>query len=358
MIHDKLRRKFSKPLTCGIHCGRHGIQPLLGPALRRVRAIVAPPEVDLRDTAGKWLAKFSSGFALRSLFIVSLSFGIFSVKGWSAEAVPAPKVRVDFEWEQIVGSIKYEIELYSKEKKLLSKYTSPTSTFSLELVPGAYVVRGRVYDQREAYGSWSGYTDFLVPPKQIEKIEPPPAEVQVDPNTFMGSVALKWAAPIGAHHYKITILDQNGKIMNTVETTQPLVKWSLKPGVYSYKIISFTQDNVAAEPFESPQNIVIKARPVPEVSDINLKEEKQESSLSWKKETPLPTWLRLEYQKHLSSKWHQIKQEMVEGLVWRIPKELKPGKYRASFWHKSPLGDVSAVKNFEFVIKPQEKDLP
>lgn len=291
-----------------------------------------------------------------AVFLVAVCF---SVAVWSAPSAPlASKVRVDFEWEQIVGSSKYEIEIYSKDKKLLSKHDSPTANFSIELVPGAYLVRGRVFDQRTAYGDWSAFNDFLVPPKQIEKIEQPPADVQVDPNTFLGSVVLRWNPPVGAHHYKVSILDQSGKVLNTYETSQPSVKWTLKPGVYTYKIVSYTEDNVEGEPFDGPQNIVIKSRPVPEVLDVGIKEENKELSLNWKKETVLPTWLRLEYQKHLSSHWSQVQQETVDGALWKIPKDLKPGKYRASFWHKSPLGDVSTVKNFEFVIKPLEKDLP
>lgn len=273
---------------------------------------------------------------------------------------------MDFEWEQIVGSTKYEIELYSKEKKLISKHESPTSVFSIELIPGAYFVRGRVYDQRTAYGDWSTLSDFLVPPKQIEKIDllPPPEGVQVDPSTFLGLVPLNWNPPIGAHHYKVTLFDQNGAVVDTVETNEPRVKWNLKPGVYSYKIIPYTEDNVEGESFTSPQNIVIKSRPVPEVKEVHLsedkddKKDKKERSLSWKKETQLPTWLRLEYQKHLSNQWVQVQQQTVEGTLWKTPKDLKPGKYRASFWHKSPLGDVSSVKNYEFVVKPLEKNLP
>ncbi|MGZ3792567.1 MAG: hypothetical protein ACXVCP_09470 [Bdellovibrio sp.] len=295
----------------------------------------------------------------RYLFLLIFWFAFSPALAEEAKNNLLPKkVRVDFEWEQIVGSTKYEIELYSKDKNLLSKHDSPNANFSIELEPGAYFVRGRVYDQRTAFGDWSTLKDFLVPPKQIEKMEQPVEDTQVDPNSFLAPVKLNWVAPIGAHHYKVNILDQSGKIINTINTLDPQVNLNLKPGVYSYKIISYTADNVESDPFESSKNIVIKSRPVPEVTDIVFKEENKERSLNWKKETALPTWLRLEYQKHLSERWTQVTQSTIDEKYWKIPAELKPGIYRASFWHKSPLGDVSTVKTYQFVIKPLEKDLP
>lgn len=394
-----MKRKFYENLVFRIRCGRHGILPRRGRAAPGSR-IHAPPEVGLRDSKNKILVEFPLVFGVcclrqvgdsnshseefgfpfvfynpdlitKNFFKKHLLVSFFSIllfcfptstlaadESFAAASSISKTVRVDFEWEQIVGSTKYEIELLSKDKKLLSKHESPNAIFSIELVPGAYFVRGRVYDRRTAFGEWSELKDFLVPPKQIAKIQQPLEDVQVDPNTFLGAVKLHWNPPVGAHHYKVNVLDQNGKVVNTIDTTEPHFDLVLKPGVYSYKIISYTVDDVAAEPFESSQNIVIKSRPVPEVAEVNLKEQNKERSLTWKKETTLPTWLRLEYQKHLSERWTQIQQETVDGVLWAIPKDLKPGKYRASFWHKSPLGDVSTVKNYEFVVKPLEKDLP
>lgn len=268
------------------------------------------------------------------------------------------KIRVEFEWEEIVGSSKYEIELYDRDKKLVSNHHSPTSVFSVDLVPGFYYIRGRVFDKRTAYGEWSPFSDFLVPPKKIEKIEPQPENIQVDRSTFLGAVNLSWTHSAGTHHYKVTVFDENGKTVKVMDVQEANLKLNLKPGIYSYKIIPVTADNIEGEVFTSPQNIVIKSRPVPEVTDVSLGEESKERILKWKKETSLPTLLRLEHQKHLSDSWQQLEQQSVDASIWKMPKDLKPGKYRASFWHKSPLGDVSTIKIHEFVVKPLEKDLP
>lgn len=269
----------------------------------------------------------------------------------------AEKLKIDFEWEDIPGAKQIEVELYSKDKNLVQRIFSPSSSLSAQMEPGYYFVRGRVYDYRMAKGEWSELKEFLVPPKKIESVEAP-SQVQVDLETSVAVLNLKWGRAPGAHEYKIIVLDGDGKIVGTKTTTSLAVALKLKAGVYSYKVIPYTKDGVEGEAFEAPQMLSVKARPIPEISEPTINFVESKKNISWKKEAPLPTIVRLEYQKHFGTKWKEVAKVEVTQSQWEVPADLSPGKYRASFWNRNRAGEVSGIKLLEFVVKPQDQDLP
>ncbi|WP_415062776.1 hypothetical protein [Bdellovibrio sp.] len=269
---------------------------------------------------------------------------------------PSQQVKVELEWEEIVGSTFYEVEVLRKNKTLVTTLKSPTPVMSVHLEPGYYLVRGRVRDHFNTQGEWSRPKEFLVPPKKIQAIAGQSSQMQVDPTTFMAPLKLHWDPPTGAHHYRIVLFNQDGKEIAKHESSQPQFSLSLRPGVYSYKVTPLTQDGVEGETFESP-SMVVKSRPIPEVDDVIMEGENQKALLQWKKKTTLPTSVRLEYQKHFSTRWTRLHQSEIIESQWSVPPDLKPGKYRVLLWNRNRFGDVSSIKTLEFVIKPQESVL-
>lgn len=276
----------------------------------------------------------------------------------STFATPPEKIKVEFEWEEIFGAETYEIELMSKEKKSLQSLRSPNASFSLMMAPGFYYVRGRVYDNRRAKGEWSEPREFLVPPKRIENVTAPPAELVINTTTYTAPLKVSWKAPIGAHHFKFILLNSAGEVVGTKTTRIAEVNMNLRPGTYSYKIVPFTADEVEGEPYISEQLLAIKSQPVPGVTALKVQKEKQNTFLSWETETTNPTWFKLEHQKHFSSVWHPVAQSSTQDKQWSLPNGLKPGKYRVQLWNKNPFGEVSSVEKLEFIIKPDEHQLP
>ncbi len=273
-------------------------------------------------------------------------------------SAPAEKVKVEFEWEEIFGAEVYEIELMSKEKKSLQSLRSPNSAFSLMMAPGFYYVRGRVYDSRQAKGEWSEAREFLVPPKKIESVEAPSAELSINAKTYTAPLKVAWKAPVGAHHFKFILLNSAGEVVGTKSTRVAEVNMNLRPGTYSYKIIPYTADEVEGEPYVSEQMLAIKSQPVPEVLAPKIQAVEKSTILSWETEATHPTWYKLEHQKHFSSVWHQVAQASTKEKQWSLPADLKPGKYRVQLWNKTPYGEVSSIQKLEFVIKPLEHRLP
>lgn len=273
-------------------------------------------------------------------------------------SAPTEKVKVEFEWEEIFGAEIYEIELMSKEKKTLQSLRSPNAAFSLKMTPGFYYVRGRVYDSRQAKGEWSEPREFLVPPKKIESVEAPAAELSINTKTYTAPLKVAWKAPVGAHHFKFILLNSAGEVVGTKITRTAEVNMNLRPGTYTYKIIPYTADEVEGEPYVSEQMLAIKSQPVPEVIEPKLQHEEQSAVLSWSTEAEHPTWYKLEHQKHFSSVWHPVAQASTKEKRWSLPAGLKPGKYRVQLWNKTPYGEVSSIQKLEFVIKPHENQLP
>lgn len=275
-----------------------------------------------------------------------------------ANSAPAEKVRVEFEWEEIFGAETYEIELLSKQKKTLQTLRSPNASFTLKMTPGFYYVRGRVYDSRQAKGEWSEPREFLVPPKRIEAVNAPPAELTVNTTTYTAPLTVNWKAPVGAHHFKFILLGETGQVLGTKMTRTPEIKMNLRPGTYTYKIIPYTADEVEGETFVSEQILAIKSQPVPEVKDPRLQVEEQNTVLTWETEATNPTLYKLEHQKHFSTVWHKVTQAATKEKQVVLPADLKPGKYRVQLWNKNPYGEVSSIQKLEFVIKPHEARLP
>lgn len=283
---------------------------------------------------------------------------LFMLGAFAAVAKSEPeKVRVEFEWEEIMGATEYEVELLSKEKKSVQKMRSSSSSFAVQLSPGLYYVRGRVYDRRKAKGEWSEVKEFAVPPRKIETVDSP-FDIQVDAQSFLAPITISWNSPVGAHHFDILLFDENGKVIENKRTHQSQIKLNLRPGAYSYKIIPYTKDGVEGEAFDAPQIIAVKSRPVPENEDITMEQTPTIINLHWKNVRPLLTAVRLEYQKHFGDTWRQISQVDIADSYWASPKGLKPGKYKVSLWNKNRFGDISGIKNLEFTIKPLEEDLP
>lgn len=272
---------------------------------------------------------------------------------WSFAAT-SPKVAVEFEWEEILGAAQYEIEIYTKDKKLVEQLKSPNFTFKVHLPPGQYEVRGRAYDSRAAYSEWSSLKNFPVPPKSIKKVLHSANSLQVNERTYVADFVTRWEPTLGAHHYNIEILDKEGKSVHKTQSLESQFTVGLRPGVYTYRIVPVTADGVLGEAFESPQAFTVQSRPVPEVEELSLEIQGKALKLKWKKNTVLPTWIRLEYQKHFGTRWLPVALNKEGKESWTVPVDLRPGKYRATAWNQSLHGDTSSLSTTEFVIKPKE----
>ncbi len=264
--------------------------------------------------------------------------------------------QVEFEWEEIKGAKGYQVEIRNKQKKILT-FNSKTSTFKFKITSGRYEIRGKIYsDSPTALKSeWSEWREFNVPPKNVKPIQISKINPKIKPNSNSAEVPIDWDDTEGAVEYLLEVLNFNNKVIDSIKTTHSATRINLRPGNYRLKVTAFTQDGLSSEPTVSNDTLTIQniSLEPPRILKLDLKNKFIE--LEWMPETLL--WVHLERQAFLGETWITIEDKNITVTRYEF-KNLKPGKYRVSFLSKNTVGDNSEYTTKEFIIKPNETDLP
>lgn len=277
----------------------------------------------------------------------------------TASAKPSQN-RVEIEWEEMLGATKYQVEIELTKEQKSQLYDSPSNVFNLPIQPGIYQIRGRVADERGIFGEWSlkQKLEVLPPPPQFKKLsdsEKQKNSVVIDNKKFTAQVPLQWQPAEGVQKYELEIIDLNGKIIQTLATSQANIRLQLRPGTYRTKIRSITQDGLRSDPIEWPELLQVNKIPVPSPAD--LKRDVKTNTWSWTPQEGLSTNFKLERQKFLGTKWMLVELSESPKGQWS-PQELQPGFYRLSIFNRNQFSESSALVSEEFVIKPKEENLP
>lgn len=267
----------------------------------------------------------------------------------SLSSLAQETVSVDFEWELIPGSSQYEVQILDQKKKLLQKLTSPTAVFKTELPPGNYFIKGRVLDRRKAFSDWSSLSDFTILPPQPKLKEAPLPLLKTNPQTFQAELNLDWEETRGTAEYQILIKNEKGQEIQKLTTKTPGSKVLLKPGKYTYEVVSISKDGIRSEPLKSQNLIEVPAVELLKVKSVRMENRKilLEKSLS------LPTGILIFYRPYYGE-WKQVAQESTESESYELSKDLKPGEYKVIARHLSPLGESSEPFELSFIIKPED----
>lgn len=270
---------------------------------------------------------------------------------FSLSSLASQEVVVDFEWEQIPGSIEYEVQILDQKKKILKKLNSPTFSFQVELAPGRYFIKGRVKDQRRAYSNWSVLSEFNIQPQKPQLKESPPPLLKPDEKKFTANLRLEWERTKGANNYLVTVKDETGKVIQELKTQETATSIVLKPGKYRYEVTSISDSGIKSETLSSKEWIEVPKIDLKRLKNVRFEKQK----INFEKSLELPIEIGL-FHKFYYGDWVKVFEDKTDKDFFEIKNDLKPGEYRLVSRHVSPLGEKSEPFEIFFVIKP--KDLP
>lgn len=263
---------------------------------------------------------------------------------------------VEFEWEEIEGARRYQIEL--KNKKSLSKtFESNTNNFKIRIAPGKYQIRGKVHgvDPADTQSDWSPWKEFDIPPAKVEAPKLEKTEFKISSNSYLSSIPLNWKPVEGATEYILEITEANGKIKKTLHTSKPEALLQLRPGYYSVRMISKTADGLESDPLTLP-TLTIQNIPVEPPKNIRLDADK--STLQYEPAQGTSIIIALERQAFLGKEWNPVDKKVTTEGTYVWSSGLFPGKYRITLYSKNSFNEVSKPYVKEFIVKPKEQDLP
>lgn len=291
------------------------------------------------------------------IFIASTSQAI--------EASPSPTVAktskvttttVEFEWEELLGATAYQVELKQKHNLEATRFNSQNSFFKLQIKPGKYSIRGRVADDRGVFGEWSKEEDFQVLPPTPKKLKPISSDL-IKPNSksFTAEIPLSWESTPGIEDYRLRVKNLKGELVQELKVNKSEAKAQLRPGSYKIEVLSVTPEGLESEPMELTNELIVQRIPVQKIENLTIKEK---STFSFDRVEGLKNWVRIEMQKFLSEKWQEVGVFDLNENSWTPPADLKPGRYRAFFYNRNEFGEDSEAVSEEFILKPDEKNLP
>lgn len=263
---------------------------------------------------------------------------------------------VEFEWEEIEGAKKYEVEI-NQGTTLYRRLQSNTFIFKTEIAPGKYQIRGKVIgkDLLQTHSEWSPWKNFDIPPDQVADVKVNKMDHKVTPPSFKARIPLMWQPSLGASDYVIEVTEINKKETTTIISTKNSTILQLRPGLYSIKIQSRTSDGLASDPFELAERLFVQKAVVPSPSKIELNVD--QGRVSFQTPSGTSVIVSLDKQAFLSTKWKTVELKTTNNLSQWDP-QLGPGKYRLTLVSKNAFGEISKPVLKEFVIKPKEADLP
>lgn len=269
---------------------------------------------------------------------------------------------VELQWEELPGAHEYELELHSLSRKKLKTFKSKNGHFKFRMPVGKYKVRARVADSRLLYSDWSDFSDFVVP------VEAPPlSENQItkgmpDPQSLKSKLDLSWGASPQADYYRLEIMDVQGTVLEQHQTDKTHMSVELIAGEYQYRVFGVHKlTGIESLPREkNPKIVISKTQLPPPVWNEKMSEtEKSNNLVKWEGH-PLAFFAgELEYMPYFGEEWEPVKTlAKTKDKNISFGKKMRPGKYRLKLWAEGEGFESSNAIYREFIIKPEERDLP
>ncbi len=304
---------------------------------------------------------------LITISIFTASFGEVLAKKNTVQKLSS----VEIQWEDYKEATKYQVQVFNSKNKFLKTFESKTSLLKFKSTSGKVKIRGRFLNPYGRYSQWSEFINIEVPPESVEfnkstdknsldkNGSPEPITAKASNLTMKGKLKLEWPESAQTKKYKIKIYDRDKKLVQELISKNPNIQIELDAGEFEYSVTSVGNDDILGKEIFSPQKINITAAQLP---DIQFKVESPDKNtnnfkiLIPKKPNVLISG-KLEYSYHLEDKWEVIQEIAETAKSWSPGPNLKPGKYKISFWGKKVGWQNSIPFNYEFVIKPTEESI-
>ncbi|MBN8538141.1 MAG: hypothetical protein J0M15_13890 [Deltaproteobacteria bacterium] len=304
---------------------------------------------------------------LMTMTIFTSSFGEVLSKKNAVQKLSS----VEIQWEDYKEATKYQVQVFNSKNKFLKTFESKTSLLKFKSTSGKVKIRGRFLNTYGHYSQWSEFINIEVPPESVEFNKSAdinaqgkngifaPLTAKASNLTLKGKLKLEWPESAQTKKYKLKIYDKDKKLVQELISKNPNAQIELDAGEFEYSITSIGNDDILGKEIFSPQKININAAQLP---DILFKVESSNKNtndfkiLIPKKPNILISG-KLEYSYHLEDKWEVIQEITKTAESWSPGPNLKPGKYKISFWGKKVGWQNSIPFNYEFVIKPTEESI-
>jgi hypothetical protein len=274
---------------------------------------------------------------------------------------------VEMQWEEAKDAVKYQVQVFNSKKKFLRTFESKSSLLKFKSTSGQVKIRGRYLDGYGKYSEWSDLIDIDVPPEAVEFTEAAtsssetikPIEVQASNKSMKAKINLQWKAAAQAKKYKVKIYDENKNLVQEHILKDLSFTAELEAGKYTFSITSIGNDEIAGKESPAPRPIFVKSA---QLSDIPfalkfLDKNHQKFKIQIPHTDQVVVLGKLEYSHHMVDKWIVVEDISKATDYWAPSPDLKPGKYKISFWGSKQGWQDSGVFTHEFIIKPKEKDL-
>lgn len=301
-------------------------------------------------------------------FVFTISLHSFAQKKDTAENKISKKLSsVEIQWEDNKDAVKYQVQVFNSKKKFLRTFESKTSLLKFKSTSGQVKIRGRYLNGYGKYSEWSSLIDIDVPPEPVEFDEKPlsegkeipPLEAQASNKSMKGKVTLNWKPAAQAKRYKVKIYDKQKNVIHEFLSSSTTHSIELEAGEYDFSITSIGNDEISSKEVHSPRLIKIKSA---QLSEIPFKLQmldpiKKTFKVLIPKQENILIMGKLEFSYHLVENWKILEELSNLPETWSPPADLKPGKYKISFWGTKPGWQDSGVFTHEFIVKPKEADL-
>lgn len=302
------------------------------------------------------------------LFFVSSYSPSISANSSSKETPKESKKlsSVEMQWEEAKDAVKYQVQVFNSKKKYLRTFESKTSLLKFKSTSGQVKIRGRYLDGYGKYSDWSDLIDIDVPPDPVEftspttaEQTPKPIETQASNKTMKGKVNLQWKPAAQAKKYKVKIYDAQKNLVQEHILKDLSFTAELDAGVYTFSITSIGNDDIVGKETTAPQTINIKTA---QLSNLPfalkfLDKNHQKFKIQIPHNQDIQILGKLEYSHHMVDNWSVVEEISKATDYWSPAPDLKPGKYKISFWGARQGWQDSGIFTHEFIIKPKEKDL-
>lgn len=267
----------------------------------------------------------------------------------------------DLEWEAVPGASRYELEVRSLVDRNAKPATffSPRASWKGRLKPGKYSLRLRVFDERNVPSSWGEPSEFWVkiaPPARVL----PEANAQIaTQETDSYTQEFKWEPVQGAESYLLEILDENGQVLESKNTSSTDTSITLPVAqVYMWRVTGIMIENEPGEvDAENGKFTLIGAKlPTPDVQDPETDFVRE---IFWRGSDNAASYqYSLDRQDPVSGKWTAMEKKTgVTETMIPFKETLPGGRYRMRIQAVAPRRPSSPVAMREFDVRDGDRSI-
>ena len=278
----------------------------------------------------------------------------------ASEFIKDKTKKLTIEWEEVVGSHSYEVEVFqildASDVKKVGLFQMQNTAWDADLSPGKYQFRIRSLDIRGVPGTWGAFTVFTVSPPPPDLLSPKNDDKIQTEQEDKFAVNFSWTPVKGASSYKLEIFQDEESSPLRFDVTNTKYSQSLPVAKsYRWQVSSMDADKKLGDPVKNQFSFSLFGKKL-ENPEIEIPESEFATRIQWKKPKKTELFSYSLSRKRSNGSWELLEKNLnYKSNFLEINPKHPGGTFQLKLKANAKLRPSSDIQTMEFPVYAGER---